>query len=51
MKTTNQIVDKFNKELKQNLIPEHDLPIECSSSEDPDFFNNPIIQKQDEKNI
>jgi hypothetical protein len=47
---TNEIVDKFNKELKQKLIPEHDLPIECFSSEDPEIFNKPINEIQDEKN-
>lgn len=47
--TTHQIVEKFNKELKQNLIPDRSLEIECSSSEDPEIFNNPIKQQQNEE--
>jgi hypothetical protein len=47
--TTNQIVDKFNKELKQNLIPDYNLEIYCYSSENPEIFNQPINQLTDEK--
>ena len=47
--TTNEIVDKSNKQLKQNLIPDDSLEMECYSSEDPEIFNQPIIQNQNEK--
>ena len=35
MKTSEQIFDQYNKELKQKLIPEKTLPIYGSSFENP----------------